>query len=124
MAGKPTTLDTIFCAAIELPSAADRAAYLAEACGGDDDLRDRVERLVAAHFQAGDFLEAPASELLATIEDAPAEEPGATIGAYQLLERIGEGGFGIVFMAQQTRPIRRVVALKIVKPGMDTHQVV
>ncbi len=115
-------LDAIFCEAIELRSAEARADYLAGACDGDDDLRRQVESLLAAHFRAGGFLDRP--------DAAPArpavgpDAPDTMIGPYRLLERIGEGGMGVVYVAEQTAPVRRRVALKVVKPGMDTREVV
>jgi eukaryotic-like serine/threonine-protein kinase len=135
MAASTPSLDTIFCTAIEIAAADERAKYMDQACGGDDELRARVEVLVAAHFQAGSFMESPAPPVpitgsqagangLAPTVDAPiAERPGTVIGPYKLLEQIGEGGFGIVFMAEQQAPLRRKVALKILKPGMDSRQV-
>src|SRR5262249_37856159 len=71
---------------------------------------------------AGSFLEAPAQAFGGTVEEAVREQPGAVVGPYKLLEQIGEGGFGVVFMAEQTAPVRRKVALKGLKPGMDTRQ--
>src|SRR5262249_51177986 len=84
----------------------------------------RVETLLRAHEAPGSFLESPAPPV-ATVDEPPvAEMPGTMIGSYKLLEQIGEGGFGIVFMAEQQEPVRRKVALKVLKPGMDTRQVV
>jgi WD40 repeat protein/serine/threonine protein kinase len=82
-----------------------------------------VEELIENHFRAGSFLEAPAP-VVNTTEDPVCERPGTVIGPYKLLEQIGEGGFGMVFMAEQMQPVRRKVALKVLKPGMDTRQVV
>src|SRR5262245_54133556 len=113
---------TIFTAAVDRPPE-ERAAFLDEACGADRDLRARVEKLIALHEQAGRFMERPAAESPVTVNLAT-ERAGAQIGPYKLLEQIGEGGFGVVFMAEQTEPVRRKVALKILKPGMDTRQVV
>jgi serine/threonine protein kinase/tetratricopeptide (TPR) repeat protein len=99
-------------------------AYLSEACGGDEELRRRVANLLQAHQNAGSFLEPDATPSGATLDQAPGEHVGAVLGNYKLLEQIGEGGFGVVFMAEQQQPIRRKVALKILKPGMDTKQVI
>jgi WD40 repeat protein/serine/threonine protein kinase len=118
------SLDTVFSEAIELLSPSDRAAYIARACGADVALRDRVEELVAAHFRAGRFLEAPAPELAPTIDQPAPEGPGTVIGPYRLMEQVGEGGMGVVFVAEQHYPVRRKVALKVIKPGMDTKEVV
>ena len=121
----PSPLEAIFFAALEKGSPQERAAYLDEACAGDPDLRRRVETLLAAQAQAGSFLEQPARSPVATVDEQPVSEgPGTVIGPYKLLEQIGEGGFGVVFMAEQTQPVRRKVALKVLKPGMDTRQVV
>src|SRR5207247_4007665 len=79
---------------------------------------------LSAQAELGSFLEAPVPALTATVDDPVTERPGTVIGPYKLLEQIGEGGFGVVFMAEQTRPVRRKVALKVLKPGMDTRQVV
>jgi eukaryotic-like serine/threonine-protein kinase len=118
------SLDTIFSVAIDLASPADRAAYIARACGDDPALRERVERLVAAHFAAGGFLADAAPELAGAVDQAPAEGPGTVVGPYRLMEQIGEGGMGVVFVAEQQHPVRRKVALKLIKPGMDTNEVV
>jgi serine/threonine protein kinase/tetratricopeptide (TPR) repeat protein len=115
--------DDIFCDALELASSAERAAYLDRACGDDADLRRRVQRLLEAHAAAEGFLAAGPSVAAATT-DQVVEAPGAVVGPYKLLEQIGEGGFGVVFMAEQQQPLRRKVALKILKPGMDSRQVV
>src|SRR5262249_43311899 len=113
------------CRAIEMASAEDRASYIVQACGHDVDLRRGVEKLVAAHFRAGSFLEAPVPAAVATVDEHPVtERPDTVIGPYKLLEPIGEGGFGVGFLAEQSQPVRRKVALKVLKPGMDTRQVV
>src|SRR5437588_11615 len=133
MVGETLDLDTIFCAAIEIASAEDRAAYIVGACAEDLGLRNRVQKLVAAHFRAGSFLEAPAlssstageSKPLPLETSAAAQElPGSLIGPYKLLQKIGEGGMGTVFMAEQTHPVQRKVALKVIKAGMDSRQVI
>jgi serine/threonine protein kinase len=118
-------IDSIFLAAAEKASADERAAYLDGACGADRALRERVERLLAAQSKVHSFLEAPAPALIATVDQSSVtERPGTVIGPYKLLEQIGEGGFGVVFLAEQTEPVRRKVALKVLKPGMDTRHVV
>ncbi|HEV3079840.1 MAG TPA: protein kinase, partial [Gemmataceae bacterium] len=115
---------SIFAAALEKATDEERAAYLGEACAGDDKLRRRVQALLRAHAEADDLLD-PSSSSVATADDAPiAERPGTRIGPYRLMEQIGEGGFGLVFVAEQQEPIRRKVALKIIKPGMDSKQVI
>jgi serine/threonine protein kinase/tetratricopeptide (TPR) repeat protein len=111
--------------ALDCGSPQKRAAYLDRACHGDSELRARVEALLKAHEEAGSFLNGnPNSNSLPTGDEPITERPGTIIGPYKLLEQIGEGGFGVVFMAEQTRPVSRKVALKVVKPGMDTRQVV
>jgi serine/threonine protein kinase/WD40 repeat protein len=114
----------IFIAALQKESHADRRAYLDEVCGRDESLRRGVEALLDVHERAGSFLEVPSPNLVDTVDVAFFEGPGAVIGPYKLLEQIGEGGFGVVFMAEQQHPVRRKVALKVIKPGMDTRQVI
>ena len=101
----------------------ERAAFLDRACGEDSSLRGEVERLLSAHEEAGGFLEQPAVAALVT-DAGVGEGPGTVIDRYKLLEQIGEGGFGVVYMAEQREPVRRRVALKVIKVGMDTRQVV
>ncbi len=97
-------------------------AFLDEACGSNAELRARVEQLLHAHQALGSIHGGAA---VATVTESPVSEgPGTIIGPYKLLEQIGEGGFGVVFLAEQREPVRRKVALKILKPGMDTRQVV
>jgi serine/threonine protein kinase len=118
-------IESIFLAALEKSPPQKRAAYLDEACGDDEPLRRRVERLLEAHLKAADFLERPPADVALAVEKSGVtERPGSTIGPYKLLEQIGEGGFGVVFMAEQEEPIRRKVALKVIKPGMDTKAVI
>jgi len=108
--------------------AAERAVFLDGACAGDAALRDRLERLLAAHEQPETLLATQTDAARPTIKldlaDAPDEAVGQTLGRYRLLERIGEGGCGVVYVAEQTEPVRRRVALKVIKLGMDTKQVV
>jgi serine/threonine protein kinase/tetratricopeptide (TPR) repeat protein len=136
----------LFIAALERDDPAERDAYLAQACGGDVDLRRRVERLLRLHQQAGSFLEPPpaapgetvdpqtgaflggpehanAQVLRAADPTPPAEAAGTRLGPYKLLEKLGEGGMGAVWLAEQTEPIKRPVALKVIKPGMDSARV-
>ena len=113
-------------AALELPPA-ERAAYLDRACADDLVLRQRVEELLQAHAQADDFLEAPFKHRLGQtmrVELPLSERPGDKIGRYKLLQQIGEGGCGVVYMAEQEEPVRRRVALKVIKLGMDTKNVI
>src|SRR5262245_48771373 len=117
-------LDAIFCEAIELRSPEDRAAFVSRACAGDETLRQEVESLVAAHFRANSFLDQPITPAAATAAYVAPDAPGTLVGPYKLLEQIGEGGMGIVYVAEQTHPVRRRVALKVIKPGMDTREVV
>src|SRR6267142_1209570 len=114
----------IFDAALAIADPAERSAYLKRACGGDAAQKDHIEELLEMHGQLGSFLQAPAAALAGTVAESASERPGAIIGPYKLLEQIGEGGFGVVYMAEHLHPIRRKVALKVVKPGMDTRQVV
>src|SRR5262245_34000896 len=115
--------EAIFLAALERTTPQERAAFLESACAGNAELLRRVRELLDCHFATQGPLDVPPAGFTATT-DAPGEGAGARIGPYKLLEQIGEGGFGVVFMAEQTEPIRRKVALKILKAGMDTRQVV
>src|SRR5262245_21948918 len=114
-------------AALELRPT-ERPAYLDDACAGDAALRQQVEALLLAHDQAESFLQAPPAgrDLKRTmrVEISPTEKPGDKIGRYKLLQQIGEGGCGVVYMAEQEEPVRRRVALKVIKLGMDTKQVI
>jgi serine/threonine protein kinase/tetratricopeptide (TPR) repeat protein len=117
-------LESILAAAVEMTSEAERRQFVDQACAGDGELKRRVEELIDNHFQAGSFLEAPAPNLSATRDEPVGERPGTVIGPYKLMEQIGEGGMGLVFVAEQLQPVRRKVALKVIKPGMDTRHVV
>jgi serine/threonine protein kinase len=150
MNGTGNRAEKLFHAALELPAAEARAAFLREACGGDEALRRRVEELLTAAQATNDFLEQPplgvppsggsdgphphppkggtSSSPGPTVQITPntlplSEKPGDRIGHYKLLEQIGEGGCGVVYMAEQAEPIRRRVAFKVIKLGMDTKQV-
>jgi serine/threonine protein kinase/Tfp pilus assembly protein PilF len=125
MAGNRNRDVELFEAAVQL-SPAERVAFLDRACADDLDLRRRIEALLRSNDRIGDVLEEPAT---ASIFEGPAkvtagERPGDRIGRYKLLQQIGEGGCGVVFVAEQEEPIRRRVALKVVKPGMDTKSVI
>ncbi len=145
MNGKGNREESLFNEAMALPTPEARAAFLREACAGDDQLRQRVEALLQAAQPTNDFLEQPAAERMQKEEGrmqneelpragatihlsldsiAVSEKPGDRIGHYKLLEQIGEGGCGVVYMAEQTEPIRRRVAFKVIKLGMDTKSVV
>src|SRR5262249_58852638 len=97
-------------------------AFLERACAENPSLRSEIEALLQAHETPQRLLDAPAP--VATVDDLVSERPGTVIGPYKLLEQIGEGGFGIVFMAEQQQPVRRKVALKVLKRGMDSRQVI
>ena len=121
----------IFIAALQKEDPAGRQDYLDEVCAGQPELRRQVEDLLQLYLGAGSFLEEPAAESAATgaIQDAAAlasssEAPGVIIGRYKLIEQIGEGGMGTVWMAQQTEPVKRLVAVKLIKAGMDSGQVI
>src|SRR5437588_1060039 len=116
----------IFLAALEEASASKREAYLLGACAGDAELLQRLKMLLSIHGQSQGPLDVPPPGvgISPTIDSPPSEVVGTVIGPYKLLEQIGEGGFGMVFMAEQQEPIRRKVALKVLKPGMDSRQVV
>jgi serine/threonine protein kinase/tetratricopeptide (TPR) repeat protein len=124
MSAEPHTVRSVFLAAVENCAPDQWDAFLQEACAGDQDLRRRVEVLLRAHQQPNSLLDSPAAALVATIDEPTTERPGTVIGPYKLLEQIGEGGFALVFVAEQQQPVRRKVALKVLKPGMDTRQVV
>src|SRR5262245_14589736 len=122
----------IFIEAVGKVPAEQWDAFLARSCGADAELHRHVKHLLQAHVEAGSFLEQPAVDQptgpeaagAARPPAAPAEGPGTVVGPYKLLEPIGEGGMGTVWMAEQTQPVRRQVALKVIKPGMDSAQVI
>jgi len=122
--------EAIFHIARDLADTAKRSEYLQQACGADQGLHERVLGLLSAHEKEQTFLKSNVA-FKSTVTQAPANvksgsiaKPGEEIGRFKLLQQIGEGGFGVVFMAEQHKPIRRKVALKVIKPGMDTKGVV
>jgi serine/threonine protein kinase len=125
MSVDPARVRALFLEAVEKHAPDTWERFLDESCAGNDELRRQTAMLLDAHRQAGSFLAQGAVACATTVDHVPGPEaPGTVIGAYKLLEQIGEGGFGIVFMAEQLQPVRRKVAVKVLKPGMDTRQVV
>src|SRR6266700_4595437 len=135
MSAAPNREVILFSAALDL-DASQRGAYLDTACANDPALRVHIEALLRVHEQAINFLETPSSGAQGSLigaevhgptvrhSSSPAEKVGDHIGRYKLLQQIGEGGCGVVYMAEQAQPVRRRVALKIIKLGMDTRQVI
>src|SRR5262249_19080658 len=115
---------SIFLEIVEKAPRQRRAESLDQACGDNEQLRFEVQRLLNAHEVVDSFMDRPAGDPQFTIDRRIGEGPGTVIGPYKLLQQIGEGGFGVVFLAEQERPVKRRVALKIIKPGMDTREVV
>lgn len=123
---KPTTETEIFEVAVNLPES-ERDDFLERACGNNHLLRREVESLLNAHAPESDFLRSPAFAVTKdqTIASPPVDiQPGSMVGPYKIREKIGEGGFGVVYVAEQEQPVRRKVALKVIKPGMDSHEIV
>src|SRR5262249_34467483 len=117
--------EAVFLAALDRASPPERAAYVAQACAGNGGLRRRVQELLDCHDGSQGPLDLPPLGPGDTGElPAMLERPGMVIGSYRLQEQLGEGGFGVVFLAEQQQPVRRRVALKVLKPGMDSRQVV
>jgi len=123
MSESPNREETIFEAALKLPPD-QRADYLQKTCGDDAALRARVEALLQANENAGGFMEPPGRNKTIVLSLPLEEKPGSKIGRYKLLQQIGEGGCGVVYMAEQEEPVRRRVALKVIKLGMDTKSVI
>jgi serine/threonine protein kinase len=118
-------IEEIYHAALEKEAGTQLSAYLDTVCKGDTRLRSQIEALLKANEESADFLENPGFGVGVNLDESPLSEgPGTTIGRYKLLEKIGEGGMAVVYMAEQTAPIRRKVALKIIKLGMDTKSVI
>ena len=125
MSVDPNRAKSIFLSAVEDHAPEQWGAYLDEACQGDAELRRHVEGLLAAHQEKDRLFDDPEAVLIGPVGIVePMETPGTVIGRYKLLEKIGEGGMAAVYMAEQEQPIRRKVALKIIKLGMDTRQVI
>ncbi|MHB9066807.1 MAG: serine/threonine-protein kinase [Pirellulaceae bacterium] len=124
MSDQTPKVKAVFGKALEIESREAQAAYADEACGDDTQLRREVEDLLHAIDQAGSFMARPVMEPQANRDQPSPEKPGTQIGPYKLLQEIGQGGMGVVYMAEQHEPVRRKVALKIIKPGMDTRQVI
>ncbi|MHC5022445.1 MAG: serine/threonine-protein kinase, partial [Planctomycetota bacterium] len=123
-APNPERVAEILQRALELEGAA-RSAFLEGACTGDPALRSEIESMLDAHGEAGAYMGAPTAECVpAPAAPRPGEGPGSRIGRYKILQEIGEGGFGVVYMAQQLEPVKRKVALKVIKLGMDSKQVI
>jgi serine/threonine protein kinase len=122
---EPIDEKAIFNSARRIAAREERVAYLQQVCGHAPEAMQRIAELLRVYDQENSFLESPPFVPGTTIDSlAVAERSGTLIGHYKLLEQIGEGGFGVVFMAEQQQPVRRKVALKVLKPGMDTRQVV
>jgi len=127
MSAQPPSVRAIFDHALDILSEPERRAYIESACESAPDSREKVEALLRAYSNAGNFLEAPPAAVASAGDEAVrpiSEGPGTKIGPYKLLQQIGEGGFGVVYMAEQQTPVRRKIALKIIKPGMDTKEVI
>jgi serine/threonine protein kinase/tetratricopeptide (TPR) repeat protein len=124
MVSKPIDEKAIFNSARHIAAPEERLVYLRTECEGDSAAIRRLLELLRVYEQERSFLESSPVATVATVDEPIRERPGTVIGPYKLLEQIGEGGYGVVFMAEQTVPVRRRVALKVLKPGMDTRQVV
>ena len=115
--------DALFLKALQIPSGAGRDAFLVEACKDDADLRRRLEIMLADDSAADEFFDGPVTVATpSAVSSSAGEKPGDMIGRYKLLQIIGEGGFGTVWMAEQSESVQRRVALKIIRIGMDTRQ--
>jgi hypothetical protein len=131
MSVPPRSLKELFLAVLEV-APEDRAAWLERECAADAGLREHLRLMLAAHDAPQSLLDQPMATLAAssfrngvsaTVEQPLTEAAGTTIGPYKLLQLIGEGGMGTVWMAEQSAPVKRVVALKVIKAGMDSRQV-
>ncbi len=118
------TIGSLLATAVEISGFDERQRFVDQSCRGDAALKQRLQELIDNHFRAGSFLEAPAAGFAASI-DVPISNagPGTVVGHYKLLQQIGEGGMGTVYMAEQMRPVQRKVALKLMKLSLDGRQV-
>src|SRR5262245_33970238 len=123
MTESPLPEESLFAQALEIASAAERAAFLDRACGDDRALRAGVEALLRADGRSGDLLDLPEGPAVTAGHPGACEAPGAVVGPDKLLEVIGAGGMGTVYLAEQQHPVRRKVAVKLIKPGMDSKAV-
>lgn len=123
MPEQPPDLDVMFAEALRRAPGPERAQYLDAVCGDNVELKQRIERLLKAATDAGSFLETPAQDPSPTIDRPTCEQPITRIGPYVLLQQLGEGGMGEVWVAKQTEPVKRTVALKLIKAGMDSKAV-
>ncbi len=125
MSADPDRIQAVFLLAVDATAPDGRAEVLDRECGADTELRQRVEVLLQAHDGSAGLLDKPPVPVGSTVDDPRRiEGPGSRIGPYKLLQQIGEGGMGVVFLAEQIEPVQRKVALKVIEPGMDTHHVV
>jgi len=115
--------ESIFAKALDFADPAERSAFLDAACRDKPDLRAEVEALLEAHAKSGDLLDVASRADMAATTAPTGEQADVIIGPYKLLQRLGEGGMGTVYMAEQTHPVQRRVALKLIKPGMDSQAV-
>ncbi len=116
--------EVIFQSALAKRAGIERDAYVKGVCDGNPALWDRIQNLLRLHQESGGLLDVPLPGIDATVDLSLSEQPGMSIGPYRLLQQVGEGGFGVVYMAEQHQPVRRKVALKVIKPGMDTKEVI
>src|SRR5438270_8559293 len=123
MNAEPGQVKSVFLHAVENHAPGEWDAYLDQACGGNAELRGRVMILLEAHQTADSLIDRPEPTATFSAGSPDPDQRGTIIGPYKLLQPIGEGGMGTVYMAEQTRPVRRTVALKLIKAGMDSRQV-